>query len=66
MKLKRINYVWISLKIFVFISFLYTSMIMFRLQDINTAIQILFTIAFFLILGKIDSMDKRINLMEGK
>lgn len=69
-KKKPITFLWIflwkSLKMLIFFSFIYTAGVMFRLRNVNIAIQILFTICFFLILNKIDSMNERLNLLEKK
>ena len=63
---KSITYVWKILKIFIFISFIYTAIVMFRLRNITTAINIIFAVSFFLILNKIDSINKRLKLLEEK
>ena len=64
MEKKYITYLWKSLKILIFLSFIYTAIIMFKLRNTNTAILILFAVSLFLIFNKIDSMSKRIKLLE--
>ena len=66
MERKSITYIWKSLKVLVFLSFLYTAIVMFRIRSFNTAILIIFTISFFMIFNKIDSMNKRIKRLEEK
>ncbi len=66
MEKKIISYLWKTLKVLIFLSFIYTAIIMIRLKNTNTAMMILFAISLFLILNKIDVMDKRIKLLEGK
>lgn len=61
---KSVTYVWMSLKILVFIGFIYTSVIMFKLQSISTAIDILYAVAIFLVLNKLDSIDRRLKKIE--
>ena len=66
MESKGVTNVWRLLKILIFLSFVYTSIIMFKLKDTTTAILILFAISFFLILNKIDSINKRLKILEVK
>jgi len=63
---KSVTYVWKVLKVLVFIIFGYTAWIMLRLRNTNTAIQIIFAVSFFLIFNKIDSINKRLKILEGK
>ena len=53
-----------GLKVLVFFSFIYVFIVMVKLRNISTAIDVIFTVSLFLIFNKIDSMDKKINLLE--
>ena len=63
---KSITYTWKVLKILVFMSFIYTAFVMFRIRSFNTGILIIFAVAFFMIFNKIESMGRRIKELEGK
>ena len=63
---RPITYLWKSLKILIFLSFVYTAIVMIKIRSANTAILIIFAVSFFLIFNKIDSMNKRIKKLEGK
>lgn len=63
---KSITHIWKVLKILIFMSFVYTAIIMFKLKNINTAINILFAVSFYLIFTRIDSINKRLKELEGK
>lgn len=64
MERKIVTYLWKALKVLIFLSFIYTSIIMIVLRNVNTAILILFAVSFFIIFNKIDSMNKKIKLLE--
>lgn len=64
MNKKLITIVWSFLKVFTFFCFLYASFIMFRLRNVTTASLILFSITSFIILNKIDSIDRKIMLLD--
>lgn len=61
---KTITLLWKAIKILVFFSFIWTAIIMFNLKDVNAGIQIIFAASFFLILTRIDSINKRLNELE--
>ncbi len=62
---EKINkYILTSLKVLVFISFIYTAGIMFKLKNTTTAILILFAISIFLIFNRLESIDRRLKLLE--
>ena len=61
---KSITYIWKTLKILTFIIFAYTAGVMFKLRNVDTTIQIIFAISFFLIFNKMESMNKRIKQLE--
>lgn len=63
---KSITILWKSVKILTFVIFFYTAGIMFKLRNTVTAILIIFAVSFFLIFNKIDSMDRRLKLLEEK
>ena len=64
MEKKYASYLWKTLKVLIFLSFIYTSIIMFRLRNTTTAILIIFAVSFFMIFNKIESMNKRIKSLE--
>ena len=61
---KSITYLWRTLKILIFLSFMYTAGIMFKLKNITTAILILFAVSLFIVFNKLDSIDRKIKLLE--
>lgn len=63
---KTITYTWKVLKILIFMSFIYTAGVMFKLRNITTAIDIIFAASFFLIFTKVDSINKRLKELEVK
>jgi len=66
MENKLLTFVWVSLKILIFFGFFYTSFVMFRLRDTTTATLILFAASLFLIFNRMDSINKRLKLLEEK
>ena len=62
-KLKFVTYLWKGLKILVFLSFVYTTAVLFRIRSFNTAILILFAVSLFIIFNKIDSMDRKLKTL---
>ena len=64
MERKIITYFWKGLKILIFLSFIYTSIVMIKIRSFNTAILILFAISFFIVFNKIESMDQRLKVLE--
>jgi hypothetical protein len=63
---KSITYTWKVLKILIFMSFIYTAAVMFRLKNMNTAINIIFAVSFFLVFNRIDSINKKLKELEVK
>ena len=63
---EKINkYSLLILKVLVFVTFLYTAGIMFRLRNQLTAMLILFSVSLFIVFNKLETIDKKLKTLGG-
>lgn len=66
METKTGRVIWSASKFIVFVSLLYVSVVEFKIGNALIGTLILFLLSFYLIYNKIDTIDKRIKILDEK
>lgn len=64
MKSKIVTILWGACKFTVFLTLFYTAWVMFRLRNFYIGAIVIFILSFYLIFNKIDSLDRRVSILE--